>query len=590
MKKDNFDNLEQFLSEGSTQNWLSEENKSSMLASIQQCIALSEKLAAIGEEKFLTEGLKRRMLNSIRETVEDEVEKPFWQGLWIFRNWRSSVASMLILMLAFSVVIVSPFELRTTRAAKWTFLTDVRGEVFVNRDGRTMAVDRNFVLDEGDLIFTREESFVTIRYLDDSVTRLGNNTSMEIKRLYVRPDNAVQTEVELQLISGQIWAAVYNLIDDDSHFIVETNSAKANVSSKAAFELTAEPNSTKLAVFDNVVDLTDKQGTKQAQPILSGFKAEVTTTQKIDSKNLVATIVVEKNSDEDDWVKLNLNLDKEHAEQLKEESIQLAANTTAVDESLVGTLADIKANTKALFANPDIEKVRQKFLNVQVGFLKAEKLLETASQDNDNRRQATPLIIQYKTAVREIMEDYDRLKEKDADQAQRLLAWMKEEIGLQKKSLSLTLPGEKLFLAKEAIVEVEANFARTPAQKSGYYLDISSNRLMEMKGMIANNNLNGAEGVLKSYLSGLEVLVGNVEKANVDELQSSLFALLNAQIKQFKLLTSIEEDLLAKEADDLADRVRKVKLDSVTKLVSIVKTYYKNGIPMLTVLDLKNTV
>lgn len=589
MKKENLDKLAADLQALGAESLLNEEQKGQLMMRIESSVRLSEKLDQIAEERYLSDGLRRRMFQSIRQTVEEKGEQPFWQSWWIFRNWRSSVATFLIAIFGLSLVVVSPLELRTTRAAKWTFLTEVKGEVFVNRNGRTMAVDKNFVLEEGDLIFTRNDSFVTVRYLDDSVTRLGDNTSLEIKKLYVRPDNAVQTEVELQLISGQIWASVYNLIDEDAHFAVETDTALANVSSKAAFEISSENSVTTLAVFDNVVDLSDKQGSKQVQPVLSGFKAEVKmANQPANGKTKLATITVAKNTNEDDWAKMNLGLDKEHQKVLKEENIQLAANSTALDESLVGTIADWKDSTKALFANADIEKTRQRFLSIQLGFLKAQKLLQ--NNDAQSRRDATPLILQYKTGVKEIMADYQNLRSKDQVQADKLIAWMKEEIDLQRKSSSLILPGDRLFIAKEALSDAASNFAQDSAEKTEYYLANSKTRLIEMQGMIDNGDITGAEGALRSYVNGLNELVANVEKVDVAKLQGSLFNLLNEQTDQVKLLASIEQKLNNKNLTNLADAVHKVKLDSVTKLVAVVKSYHKSGIPMLMVMDLKNTV
>lgn len=589
MKKENLDKLAADLQALGAESLLNEEQKGQLMMRIESSVRLSEKLDQIAEERYLSDGLRRRMFQSIRQTVEEKGEQPFWHSWWIFRNWRSSVATFLIAIFGLSLVVVSPLELRTTRAAKWTFLTEVKGEVFVNRNGRTMAVDKNFVLEEGDLIFTRNDSFVTVRYLDDSVTRLGDNTSLEIKKLYVRPDNAVQTEVELQLISGQIWASVYNLIDEDAHFAVETDTALANVSSKAAFEISSENSVTTLAVFDNVVDLSDKQGSKQVQPVLSGFKAEVKMAdQPANGKTKLATITVAKNTNEDDWAKMNLGLDKEHQKVLKEENIQLAANSTALDESLVGTIADWKDSTKALFANADIEKTRQRFLSIQLGFLKAQKLLQ--NNDAQSRRDATPLILQYKTGVKEIMADYQNLRSKDQVQADKLIAWMKEEIDLQRKSSSLILPGDRLFIAKEALSDAASNFAQDSAEKTEYYLANSKTRLIEMQGMIDNGDITGAEGALRSYVNGLNELVANVEKVDVAKLQGSLFNLLNEQTDQVKLLASIEQKLNNKNLTNLADAVHKVKLDSVTKLVAVVKSYHKSGIPMLMVMDLKNTV
>lgn len=548
---------------------------------------LAERVRAVSDGKLLSNYQKDLIYEGIMQRLN---EKKFsWRDvLWAFRSWKSSVATLMIGLFALASFAVAPFELRVTRASKWTFLEDVQGEVFVNRNGRVMNVDKDFALEEGDLVFTRVGSFVTIRYLDDSVTRLGENTSLEIKKLYVRPDNAVQTQVELSLLGGYLWASVYNLIDNESSFIIETENARADVSNKAAFEIKSNSDTTVLTVFDNVVDVTKKDQSTNIQPVVAGFKAEI-KDNPVHLASLPDDILIEKNSSSaDQWVITNLDLDKKHQEKLKEENLEFAANSTA-SENTLGILADFKDTTKSLFANADIEQARQRFLEVHLGVIKAQELLDKADNNNQLRRKATPLLIQYKTAIKEIMVNFPSLYDQDPEQAEKLLAKMREEVDLQRKALSLVIPGEKLYVVKETVNEGGYYLARTSADRANYLLDRAKNRLLETQTLVGKNDLKGAEASFRTYLKGLDDLVKEVEKSQVAEIEGSLFALLDQQIKQFKALTAIESELLDKNDQRLSGLVSSVKNDSAKKLVDIVKFYRKNGIPFTTILELKNT-
>lgn len=549
--------------------------------------ALADRIQAVSAGRMLSNYQRNMLYEGVMQRVN---EKRFsWTKIfWAFRSWKSSVASLMILLFALASFTVAPFELRVTRASKWTFLEDVQGEVFVNRDGRVMAVDKDFSLEEGDLIFTRTGSFVTIRYLDDSVTRLGENTSLEIKKLFVRPDNAVETQVELNLLGGYLWASVYNLIDNQSSFVIETENARADVSNKATFELKSNSDITTLVVFDNVVDVSKKDQVTNVQPVIAGFKAEI-KDNPVYLASLPSDILIEKNSDSaDQWVITNLDLDKKHQEKLKEENLEFAASSAASDSAL-GVLADFKDTTIALFANADIEQARQRFLEVHLGIIKAQELLDKANNNNQFRRQATPLLIQYKIAIKEIMAGYPNLYAQDAEQAERLLAKIREEVDLQRKALSLVAPGEKLYVVKETINEGGYYLAQNSAERASYLLGRSKNRLLETQNLISKNDLKGAEASFRTYLRGLDELIKEVEKSQVTEIEGNLFALLDEQIKQLKALTAIESELLNKNDQRLSGLVSAVKNDSAKKLVDIVKYYRKNGIPFTTIVELKNT-
>lgn len=578
---------------------LSEAQKASMKFNLMSSIAtnkvelpsrlqkVANVISEVAKPEYLARSQKKLMYGQILESIQ--AGAGFWRQFFgVPRGLRAGVASVVTFAMLLGLFVVAPIELRMTRAAKWTFLESVVGEVYVNRDGKVMYVDNDFSLQEGDLIFTRDKSAVTIRYLDDSVTRLGPDTSLEIKKLYVRPDNAVKTNVELSLIGGQLWASVYNLIDNDSSFVIETGNARADVSSRAAFELKSLENVTILSVFDNVVDLSKKTSNADyVQPVVAGFKAEISTSPFRILKDDV--ISVEKmDQQEDQWVITNIALDQQHQNRLKEENLEFVAGVVSSDQTL-GLLADFKDGTKSLFANPEIEKARQRFLKVHLGFIKAQELLEKASNENDFRHEATPLLIQYKTAVREIMDSYDYLREVDIVQADILVAQMREEVDIQRKAMSLVLPGEKLYTAKEVVMDTAGYFARGSAERSDYLLARAKNRLLEMQSMIAANRLKDAEASFRAYLRGMDDLVKEVENAHVAELESNLFSLLSEQIKQFKQLTAIESELLEKNDTRFAALVASVKEDSLQQLLQVAKYYRKNGIPFQLLVDLRNT-
>jgi hypothetical protein len=551
---------------------------------------LSKKVLDLSEGNYLSSRQKHLIWQELKSSVEDKVQEGVGALTWFLRNWRAGMASFLIGIISLGIFALAPLDLRLTRAAKWTFLESVSGKVFVNRNGQIFPVDRNFNLREGDLIFTGDDSFVTIRFLDDSVARLGADTSLAINKLYAKPDNSVSTQVEVSLTDGQIWASVYNLVDNDSRFVVQTDYATAKVNSKAAFEMKTDEQSTTLAVYDNVVDFSKKTSNVDlVQPVLSGYTAAVNKDNNFQLAYSDHDIVLQKNSDAiDRWAEMNLTLDQQHEEDLKQENSQFIDSAVANGSGAMGALAAFKDSTKALFDNTEIEQNRQKFLAAELGIIKAQQLILDANQSNDNRHQATPLLLQYKGVIRDILANYDNLKTKDAVQADLLIAEMQESVAAEGKSLSLVLPNEKLYTVKEVVSEASSYFAFNDAGQAEYLLAKAKNKLFEVESMINKNDLNGADIGFQVYLSDLDELVAQVNKAN--QAESGLFDLLEEQIKQFKVINAIHNKLAGGRDTQLADLVDKVNKISLNKLISIMQSYRKNGIPFGMLSDLHNTV
>lgn len=598
-----FDDLLAGLREVGNENLLSNERKSLMKMdffeargildrdnSVERPVevtAMLRAVKAVSAGRLLSGYQKKMLLANVMARI-GRVKWSWQSGFWLFRNWRSSLASLLVFVMVLTSLMVIPMDVRVTRASKWTFLEKVDGEVFVNRNDKTIPVYADFALQEGDMIFTSDEGFVTIRYLDDSVTRLGENTTVTINRLYVRPDNAVQTEVRVQLLGGYLWASVYNLVNNQSRFTVETSNVRANVSDKAAFAVSTDKGKTTLSVFENTVDVSNKQSASDTQSVVAGFQAEVT---EVSSQEVHLPMVVQKNQGRGSgWVVANLDLDQKHQEKLLQENLQFASDAVASHDGTFGLLADIRDTTKLVLINAKIESARQRFMDAHLGIIRAQELLNKANEENQLRRQVVPLVLQYKTAVREIMNDFVMMRDENMEQADKLLGWMREEIDLQRKALSLVMPGDKLYVVKDAVNESGYFLALNSANKASYLLDRARNRLLETQTLIVKDDLKAAEAVFRKYLVELDVLIEQVDDSQVRAMENGLFALFDEQIRQLKVLAAMESELIGKKDQNLLAMVVKVRNDSLEKLVNIFYIYKQKKLPFGMVLSLRNLI
>lgn len=571
----------------------SSEARSDELAQVNRVreLNLIEKIKTVSGEV----GLSGYQVNYLRKSILSQLGEVKPQLGWsnnFWKTFRASVATFVLFVTGLSILAIAPLDTGLTKASKWTFLEEVRGEVYVNRDGQILAVDKDFALEEGDLLITRSDSFVVVRFLDDSVARLGANTSLEVKKLYVSPENMSQTQIELALIDGQAWTNVVNLIDDSSVFVIETNQAKAEVSSRASFEIKANDEATSIEVFDNVVDFVKKDGiVAEVKPVVSGYKATISTapTYQLDISD--HKIVMEKNDGSStEWTKLNQQLDKDYQSKLAAENQDFAKSALASRENFSGFLADFQNTTKSIFIDSEIEDLRMKFLNAHLGLIKAQDLLTKLSVSNNTRPEALKLAYEYRAAVREIVSNLPKLREKSPEQAELLYQVIREHLDVQRKNLYNVLPDSSSYFIKDLLYETSLSLAMNDLEKVEFHLQRAKTTLMEVQGLVDKEKIDLATSTFNNYLEQIGELVSLVNTANLDELNQKFLEIIEAQVKQVKVFDSITAKLESKGSSKLLDKLEEAKKASLFSLMEIAGQYKKQGIPVGMLLEIKGMV
>ena len=127
-----------------------------------------------------------------------------------------------------------------------------------------------------------------INFFDNSVTRLKENTELEITEMDVNPENQMETNILLKLNAGQVWNKVTKIVTQDSSFEVETYNTIAAVRGSAFdVKLDEETQATEIIVVEHAVDLTaidSKNGEfLGSTQVLEGYKTRVKKKLDLDS-------------------------------------------------------------------------------------------------------------------------------------------------------------------------------------------------------------------------------------------------------------------------------------------------------------------
>ncbi len=514
-------------------------------------------------------GLKESILDSIQTVIPRYGFLPRFQG---------AIAGVLIFVISFVSLVFYPVDVTITKAAKWTFIESIQGEVYVSREGNLMGVNENFALQEGDIVITKSDSFVVIRYLDDSVTRLSENSLLKLNKLFALPENTTETEVQVILEHGKAWTKVTNLVGEDSSFVMETDFAKAKVKDKAAFEVSKEGLSTSVAVFENVVDVSKKSGAlERTQPVITGFVAQVADDQNVVTLTDHESVIAEEGNAE--WTEMNLNLDQEQEEKIKDQAIKSNNEVLGGKNDFLTALSDFQDLTKSIFVDPQLERLRKDFVQAHLGFIEAQNLLNSASSDNQNRTESLKYLRDYLSTVENILAQMPELKEQNAERADLLLKLIKENVEVQKKNLAVVLPRENLYLVKDYIYQVSGLLAEGQLDQIEAKLEAARNKLQEVEALINRNQLKLAQSTFKQYLDQLDQLVEFVNESDVKGVKTKLFELIREQLNQLKKLNAIEKQLKYKDEQQFLNIVQNVKMSSINKLIEIFEGYQNQAIP-----------
>lgn len=460
------------------------------------------------------------------------------------RNFRTGMSAFLLFVFATTTFFAGQSGMQLAFAST-TFLDEVQGNVLVMRDGRLIEGQKDLSLNVGDTVLTRDGSFATVHFLDDSVGRLSPNSKLEIEVLYNDPKNPLVTKVQLLLKEGRLWGRVINLIDDRAVFSVETAEVKAKVSKKASFDLYSKDDVTKISVFDNSVDLVpiDSLQNAPAKTVIAGYQAEVTG----EGSDNVTFKPIGKDDPEVEasrvWVAANIAQDEKYSNSI-------------VEDAAVNVLAAEDAGKKRLltFTDEEFENQKQYFLSGYGELLRAESMLV-----GGNPVGGAASLQNFVNSMKQIADVLPRLQQKDSVNADLLRRMIKDRLDVQSKDMATFVSGDALYSVKLALEQSSILFAEDGIGKAWSIVSNSGGRLIEVQSMIKYDRIDEAKAVFEEYRKNTDHLVLFINNKGDSFVREKLIDLANQQMQQIKLMTAIEESLSADKFYNFRTEIRALR-------------------------------
>lgn len=473
-------------------------------------------------------------------------------GVWYKR------ASALVVLTIFSLTIVVLIpEKHAVTYAKATFLENLSGEVFVKRNLEMVKAYPKMMLIEGDIVISEGDSSATIRFFDDSVSRITEYTRVRISKLYSDPLRPVFSQVGVFLEDGRLWTKVLKLADN-STFEVSTVNLSAGVDSKAAFDVSVDAKTTKVAVFENVVKVSTGGDTlSPGKTVIAGYTAKVASVgvETIDEGNLNVTIEKMPRNEvfhtNNVWIASNLDNDIEYTQGL----------ITDMENTIGGGVIKKDTELKTLLM-PGTEGHASKFEEAY------ELLMESEAQMvRGENVEAAAGLAKSTAMMNAVIAELPALAGEDVAAAALLRNVMKEKVALQLKDLSSFLPDNNLYKAKEALQEIELALAETEVRRAEIRLNQAGDILLEIETLVATNKAHLASTLLKRYQFRTNNITFDLTEENVREVKERFEFLVKGQAEHMNTLTAIESSIIYLNQNVLKERVKDVREDTLRKFV-----------------------
>lgn len=468
-------------------------------------VILKEKLVAVAS--FESSRMLPRIMN-------------WFGGIYV----RRAFAAFVLMVFAAYAFLNFSFDLPKLEASYVTVMESVSGEVTVIRGGESMKGATGLVLKADDVVKTGEDSRAAILFLDQSVSRLDENTEVKISRLFMNPANKTETIVEVILTRGQLWSRVINLIDKLSRFQVKAESTVAVAKNKSAFNVAVQPKKrARVTAVQNQVDLVVATERKVVETSLSkGFAAEVKTSSTVNPK-IVRETAAEKA--EDEWVNENLAQDKVYIETVKQDVAQ-----------------DLKDQVKALSSAPleialtfdEFEKQKKILLDAVAKLGEAERLIEAG-----NHEKSGETLVRFQEQLKQVIQWVKTREESDPAQALELKMQIYELLRGYEKKLSVILPTESLYPLKAIISETQVQAAPDGIQKTQEKLDQAVDKLLEAHDLIEQGDTATAVTQVDAYKDAIAEVVSEVSLMPTDEKEQAVGLLIENKTEDMKVLQAM---------------------------------------------------
>ncbi len=466
----------------------------------------------VGAVRLLAESVTLNAVQKaeVKERVMEGIEKISQRKFFLsnyFSFMKKTVSGALILVLVFGMLSFVSVDTYVVSAGTFTMMDTFKGDVSIQRAQSLIPASVGMALMENDIIVTGTDGAAVIRYFDNSVSRMSNNTQLQINKLVSPNDNSVNTYVEVSLVEGQIWSRVLNLLESDSSFVVKANDVSA-AAKKAAFNVEIDDEKVEIGVFNHAVSINAAGRTEQ---ILSGEKLVIDNDERDISKLNLA----EKDSG---WVKENLQNDHVYLTQVEQRLIE--AKRKAVGLNAAGNVSynnSLKEDALLFLTFDDVKKKKFDLDLAERNFVAAQVKLNYPDISDADKLDAQVALQKFGDKLKGFYLMVAEVEYTDKGYAKELRDYADSKVLVQKKDLNMSLPDSPNYLAKNILNDAQLVGTNNEVDKLRLKVDQAADKLASAEDAKVSGNDELASKAVDDYnkeIIGVEKMIDNLPKDN----------------------------------------------------------------------------
>jgi hypothetical protein len=430
--------------------------------------------------------------------------------------WRFFRAILLSGASAFVLILIFSPSFQQSSASNNTIITAFFGEVsLVEKNISSKLHTPKTPVSEDTEIRTGKYSGATVRFFEDSVLRMDENTKISVEVLTPNPLQGDIGSVSVSLHSGRIWVKTFSADEHFSHFLVQLPQNSVTLSSEGSLDASVINTNEEIRSWKRFVRVQDMN--KEEYILLEGNmfsqNGERRSIRSLSPRDF-----------ETDWVLENKAEDEILNAFFVEEKIQQKR------EKNLGALQKVKKTFVSPFSNTTNEEV----LELENIFFESLSLI--SYQTNTNIK--------------------DMLLKNFEKESKRLFKTRPEEVlaflASAEKILSSALPDSPLFTMKETVETLQIEFAKE-SDRTLVVEKQRTKRLWEANQLASTGQMQLAEKIVREHSEDLHVEPEKVPEI-LTERQEQIIAL--EQIGTESQLTGIAEEAEKKLIQNVSSIVR----------------------------------
>ncbi|PIZ75326.1 hypothetical protein COY05_04295 [Candidatus Peregrinibacteria bacterium CG_4_10_14_0_2_um_filter_38_24] len=484
----------------------------------------------------------------------------FWENFFALQ--KKVFAGVLAVLMSFSVFSFMTFDFSVARADSFTVLNSYKGYVSVLRDGKVLSVSENMKLEEKDQVVTGDDGYAAIKFFDDSMSRLANDTVVVLNKLDKVDDSKVRSYVEVSLKEGRLWTRVLNLVQSHSSFTVEANQLYVTAK-KAAFDVVVDDKKTDVQVFNHVVDISGSSVNKA----VSGQKVTMDDHKKVSVGVLSNT---EKN---DDWVTTNLNDDKKYLADTEQRLLAAKVESVGVKAENASFGNSLKENAILFLTFDDVKQKKIELDLSEKNFVTAQLVLSSATSSEEEKAKAKDALDKFSVDVKNFYTFVGVVSSTDMKYAEELNKYVGDKILAQKKGLSLVLPDSLLYAAKVTLDDLETSGNLKPEDLVAIKMDNALGKLSDAQEVVVEGNKEAFDIAFEGYKNDVKDVINVIQDMPAEqEFKDKLTKKVISDIDFAKSVTTTDKGI--SDLKTVALGVKDVEVPVVsdaTKVIPVAK-------------------